>query len=60
MVSTGDSREVLVSHARMMNSAEKIVTMDLDVMSSLRVSGTFCDITLVVDSVEMPAHKVID
>lgn len=59
MVGTGDSREVLV-HARMMNSAEKVVTMDLDVMSSLRVSGTFCDITLVVDSVEMPAHKVSD
>ena len=51
---------MLVSHARMMNSAEKVVTMDLDVMSSLRVSGTFCDITLVVDSVEMPAHKVSD
>ena len=59
MVGTGDSREVLV-HARMMNSAEKVVTMDLDVMNSLRVSGTFCDITLVVDSVEMPAHKVSD
>ena len=49
-----------MSHAKMMNSSEKVVTMDLDVMSSLRVSGTFCDITLVVDSVEMPAHKVID
>ena len=59
MVGTGDSREVLV-HARMMNSAEKVVTMDLDVMNSLRVSGTFCDITLVVDSMEMPAHKVSD
>ena len=59
MVGTGDSREVLL-HARMMNSAEKVVTMDLDVMNSLRVSGTFCDITLVVDSVEMPAHKVSD
>ena len=47
-------------HARMMNSAEKVVTMDLDVMNSLRVSGTFCDITLVVDSVEMLAHKVSD
>ena len=59
MVGTGDSREGLV-HARMMNSAEKVVTMDLDVMNSLRVSGTFCDITLVVDSMEMPAHKVSD
>ena len=49
-----------MSQAKMMNSTEKVVTMDLDVMNSLRVSGTFCDITLVVESMEMPAHKVID
>ena len=37
----------------------RVKTLDLDFLDSMRDSGTLCDVTLIVEGVEFPAHKVI-
>ena len=32
--------------------------IDLDILNFLRDSKTFCDVTIVIESQEFPAHKV--
>ena len=32
--------------------------IDLNILNFLRDSKTFCDVTIVIDSQEFPAHKV--
>ena len=37
----------------------RVKTLDLDFLDSMRDSGTLCDVTLLVDGAEFPAHKVV-
>ena len=37
----------------------RVKTLDLDLLDSLRESKTLCDVTLIVEGVEFPAHKIV-
>ena len=39
--------------------SNRYLSLDLDYLNSMRESGTLCDIILIVEGVQFPAHKVV-